>query len=326
MAKTPDVRQFFKDEARYTVNGYPAVDVTTIHNTIPTWSTIIPIGRFTPPTLPHAFERAGARRGAVIDNERREITHSRSFEKRPKGQPPKHAYTQPEVVAYMWDEMACRLDAQWRSVVESDEVRQRKTAYTHTHWPSDEVEWQNASRLIISGCASLADADMRDRSIEECIADVEETCARALCVQIDISLVKQLLSPIVINIVHGSTLLVRTICRRDIMHELVGESLSVRLRAYSHRTDFQLDDYSIADGSQSVTDVLLQELVHTRQRLTLVKDVGRTGRVEDVPMICGKSVFMPAPKFKHDVLDGIGIRSLKNFFACEGVCTVLHTQ
>lgn len=213
----------------------------------------------------------------------------------------------------MWDEMACRLDAQWRSVVESDEVRLRKTAYTHTHWPSDEVEWQNASRLIINGCASLGDADMRDRSIEECIADVEETCARALCVQIDTSLVKQLLSPIVINIVHGSTLLVKPICRSDITHELVGESLSMRLRAYLHRTDFQLDDYSIADDSQSVTDVLLQELVHTRQRLTLVKDVGRTGRVEDVPMICGKSVFMPAPKFKDNVLEGLGIRSLKNF-------------
>lgn len=109
--------------------------------------------------------------------------------------------------------------------------------------------------------------DLQPMSIEELCEFIQELAARASGVSLDVLLVKDHVVPLC-QLVEPSMLLAKTIGRCSFMVELVGAALRSQLRSFLHCAAHGLEP---VPHPNSTADVVLQELVETRQALARLK-------------------------------------------------------
>ena len=310
-----DLGAYFQKHSKVTVNGEPAIDMTTLveHDAaVKHWKTFVPVSMSTKfDGLREAMNASAIRRGqSSLDDEERTIAQSATMPKRLRGPPIKVAYTLPEVTAFLWDSLAQRLQISWLVEigrpaydVAKDRLGKMFSACAtgrfqlEHRWPANDAQWQTAAKLILSGCSTLDMEALRITSIDDCVSDIELICARECSVNINRDLARQLIAPICMNIVEGSHFLAKTICRMDLMNEILGETLSMHVRSHVRRLDFGLGEGSLPDTTATL-NTLLQELTDTRQKLTMVKDMARRSDVAAITDLCGQSKMMPRQKPK----------------------------
>ena len=133
--------------------------------------------------------------------------------------------------------------------------------------------WEDAASWI-AGAIPLCSSSalLEPVSIEECCEMVRMYCATCFGGMIDAALLKEYVAP-AIQVAEPCRLFALTVCRSEIMKEIVGHSLSAQLRSSSHASACGLS----APAHLPAIDVLLRELVETRQELTKLRNMLAAG-------------------------------------------------
>ena len=105
---------------------------------------------------------------------------------------------------------------------------------------------------------------MRSDDVAE---SVSELLVRAVGIPLNEDLLKAHIAPIC-QTLEPSSFLAKTLCTCDFMVEIIGKSLSNRLRSFIYCIDYGLPE---PDNADSTTQALLHELVETRQALTALR-------------------------------------------------------
>ena len=145
--------------------------------------------------------------------------------------------------------------------------------------------WHALKTLIVSALPDAESAVLLEPTGSETV--VESILMHSLYaagVEVDKHLVQKLVAPLCVSFCEPCELLARTVCRSDIMEEVLGCHLRRTLFNYMHYSQWHLDVPEPEDQS-SVAQVLLQELVETRQKLTELKSVVAAGSGSGMPRV-----------------------------------------
>ena len=130
-----------------------------------------------------------------------------------------------------------------------------------------EAHWEHVATLLANALPHGA-RELEPLTIEDMCTAVGDFVVRSAGVSFDKLLLQEHVAALCQRL-EPSMFLARTLCRCDIMIELVGKSLTSQLRMFMHHIDHSLDPPSSDD---STVQTLLQELVETRQSLTKLRD------------------------------------------------------
>ena len=130
-----------------------------------------------------------------------------------------------------------------------------------------EAHWEHVATLLANDLPHGA-RELEPMTIEDLCTAVGDFVVRSAGVSFDTLLLQEHVAALCQRL-EPSMFLARTLCRCDIMIELVGKSLTSQLRRFMHHIDYSLGPPS---SDASTVQTLLQELVETRQSLTKLRD------------------------------------------------------
>lgn len=188
--------------------------------------------------------------------------------KRQRGVSGRHgtkAWTKPMVAELLWDLLARALNAYV--------VRATATKPTRKNATITATQWDAAARFLSERMLESCDGITTTSTIA-CAETVQNLCACAAGVHIDDSLVSRLLAPVCVGgLADPSDFLARTFVRSDLLHHIVGVGVAGLVVKFAHGDQFQLDAGGALGDDPNVMQILLQELVATRQELSELKGV-----------------------------------------------------
>ena len=212
-----------------------------------------------------------------------------------------HTVTLVELTAYIWDEVAMNLDARVNELsIHKDRIQPYKKRKHSTAnraqcdengvaltWPSTDTQFTDTAHFIISAIGDAGKNMLEPVSLDECAGQIMELVLAAFGVQLDTRTTCDHIAPLCINLIEPSQFLAHTIARTDIMHEIIGTTLSMQLRRFIHNTDLGLDqDVSY---SENAFPAVISELIETRQQVAQLKYAVTAGKGDEMVVKCGGS-------------------------------------
>ena len=225
------------------------------------------------------------------------------------GHPPSHAYAFYEVIAWLWHTITIRYD--WRisellngqnigDVRPPDVSNKKRQRCTNTYqrralntWPATNDASLATGRFLYSGFANTVLqpdlADFTPISMEKCADLIAETVAYAFGAQVDKIFLRDIISPLLIEVVEPSMYMARTIMRCSVMHTVLGVRLSRCLREHVHRDTFSLP---MPETAPDVTNELLQELIDARKQLAVMGSAVASGDLSQLRASCDHTMLL----------------------------------
>ena len=238
------------------------------------------------------------RRELSEDMLRRQIERAFSRRALPMPEGPVHgmSFSFEEVLETIWDLMARKIDELMLHTVLGPRHKKQKVAvgeHVSTPWPSTEEEsgeWASASLAMIKAMPAAESAEQTH--LDAVVADIAETCVGAIGLRVDANLLRAHFGP-VCTMVEPSAFLAATLLRTDMLSEMIGNCLAIRLRLYCFSIDWCI--VSVWNGVGNLQDAV-QELLESRQQLLEIKAANASGHVASLRELCGPSKVLTSAK------------------------------
>jgi hypothetical protein len=214
-------------------------------------------------------------------------------------------------VALLWDSLA---DNVYRKIVDlignpelaslyidrrSDNPtakRSKTDAKRSKFFDDDQANWKASAAILVGALPDPGDMYAEPISVQECAVRVQERCVYAFNGDVQLDLIMDHISSLCINAVEPSLFLADVICLSDMMTELIGPCLSLRLRAYVHASALRIDG---SFAGASLEQDLIDELLSTRRALTMAKAAASAGDAKGVLSHSGPSL-LPQLRPRYD--------------------------
>lgn len=152
---------------------------------------------------------------------------------------------------------------------------------------TDEL-WRIAAPIISHGLSRSTASDLHPIDIDQMCEEVCDLIAGAAGVTIDKSLFKEHIAELC-QLIEPSLFLAKTLCRCDVVSEVLGEGLSKHARGSLHCCEHGA---AMITPQTSTTQTLLQELVETRQELTRFKSAAACGFIGSFDVCVDRSTLI----------------------------------
>ena len=146
-------------------------------------------------------------------------------------------------------------------------TRQQRSAYDELNalWPA--VAPSIAAMLEEGGFSTQ---DLTPISTTSCLDLVAESCAATAGVVVDEHLLRDIVAPIVPHVVEPSPLLAKALVRCNLMHNVIGNALSVQLRQHAYSSLFRVELSSAMDATVPA-QLVLAELIDAKREIAHLK-------------------------------------------------------
>jgi hypothetical protein len=180
------------------------------------------------------------------------------------------AYTMLHVVVYLWECLVSSFDKYIKLVSSTIRTSDGEgfCIMLRRLFDGDGSAGAWLIRLICSGLSDDRSAVLSPTSTDECADQIAEYCLFGLGVQIDIAFVRDAIAPFCIALWEPSQFLAKTLVRCEFMEQVMGSTLSKRLRIFMHNEQF---GFEVPDADINVQDALLVELLAAKRELARVK-------------------------------------------------------